>query len=163
MPNPFHRQVLAGTLCAGVAVTPVWAEMDPKTRGGMQYLHKSMLIAEQNLKLATEQKDFSRAVLANDLLFTHQRFNEDAAASNPCLEALNGLGGAANAIAFAVHPVTKDPSDRFSKTMRPSEEMLIKIYDEGQALYRSKMAACEEEINYKPTPRLLPEKMPLTR
>jgi len=163
MPHPLHRQVLAGTLCAGVAVTPVWAEMDPKTRGGMQYLHKSMLLAEQNLKLATEKKDFPRAALANDLLFTYRRLNKDTDASNPCLEALYGLDGAATAIGFAVHPVTKDPSDRFSKTMRPSEEILAKTYDEGQAIYRSKMAACEEEINYKPTPRLLPEKMPLTR
>ncbi|MBM1172382.1 hypothetical protein [Microvirga arabica] len=163
MSNRPHRQILAGMLCAGVVVTPAWAEMDPKTRRSMQYLHKSMLLVEQNLKLATEKKDYSRAALANDLLFTYQRLNENSSSSNTCLEALNGLKGIATAIAFAVHPVTKDPSDRFSNTMRPSEEILAKTYDEGQALYRPKMSACEEEINYKPTPRLLPEKMPLMR
>lgn len=163
MSNQSHKQVMAGVFFAGLSVTPACAEMDPKTRGSLQYLHKSMLLVEQNLKLATEKKDFQRVALANDLLFTYRRLSGSADGSNSCLEALNGLEGVAFAIAFEVHPFTQDPSDRFSKTMRPSREMLAKTYGEGRALYGSKIAACEEEINHKPTPRLLPEKMPLTR
>lgn len=163
MTRHMQRRILAGAFCTGAAITPALAEMDSGTRSSMQYLHKSLLLAEQNIKLAVEKKDFPRAALANELLFTYQRFSRATDAPSPCVEALNGLAGVAVAIGFAAHPVTQDPTDRFSKAMRPSEEIVAKTYIEGQALYRSKMTACEEEINYKPTPRLLPEKIPLTR
>lgn len=162
MSKRIHRQVLAGVLCAGVTITQASAELDPKTRGSMQHLYKSLVLAEQNLKLAADQKDFPRAALANDLLFSYQRLSGNID-TNACIDALNGLSGVATAIAFAVHPITEDPFDRFSNVMRPSDDMLVRTYSEGWALYESKLAECEEEIKYRRTRRLLPEKMPLLK
>lgn len=131
----------------------------------MQCLYRSLLLAEQNLSSALNQRDVSRALLVNDALFQWSaRLNEIGVASNPCSEALQGLTGAAVAAGFWVHPiVTDDPFNRFSDTMRPSDETLAKWFEAGSAAYRGAMPSCEEAIRAPVTSRVLPPTLTQTR
>jgi hypothetical protein len=162
MSKRFCRSFLACATLIGLAASAS-AEMDSKTRDSMRRMHKSLLIAEQNLKQAIKKKDLSRAILVHELLDTYVSA-EAFAEPDSCTEAHTGLISTAIAVVFDLHPVSEDQFDRFSKAMRPSQEGLMKWYDEGTSLYRTKMPLCEEAIGARAkSPRLLPEKMPLTR
>jgi hypothetical protein len=146
---------------------PARAQIDPATRGQLQYLHRSLVIAEENLGVALRDKDIPRAKLANDLLFNlSSSAKERKLSGNPCLDALESLQGVAAAVLFAVHPSTakgdlasmNQEQLRFSDQMRPAPEVLNKWYSENSAAYRARMAACEQETNAGATARFLPDK-----
>ena len=158
-------------LCAGGLVftsSPVEAQLDQRTRGKMQYLHRSLLIAEENLSIALRDRDFPRVRLVNDLLFNlTSDAHERKLANNSCLEALEGLGGAAVAAVFDIHPIVAgDPFSmtreelRFSETMRPTDTTVQEWFSEYSATYRKKISDCEKEIGTTTTPRSLPDKLP---
>ena len=121
------------------------------------------MLAEQNLAIAAQQRDFPRVTLVNDLLWNLTRERPDQGGSrNPCLEALDALTAAAIASAFSIHSVvTDDPANRFSKEMRPTDETLRKWFSEGSSIYRDTIGLCEADIRHPATQRVLPETVPL--
>jgi hypothetical protein len=154
--------IAGAVIFAGAA--PALAQMDQKTRGTMQYLHRTLLLAEHNLASAMDQRDPPRAALVNDALSSWSVRLQGTTENNPCLEALRGLEGAAVAATFSITPVvTDDPASRFSKEMRPSDETLVGWFEGGANTFKSAMPACEEAIRTPVTPRVLSAKLPGTR
>jgi hypothetical protein len=164
-------RVVAG--CVLVLQSLLWtspsiAEMDQRTRSSMQDLYRSLLIAEHNLETAIKQRDFPRVRLVNNLLWNLTRLNgERGAAVNPCLEALEGISSVAGAAAFRIHPIVygnpwnRDREEmRYSEEMRPSDDLIRKWFDQGLSDYRSKIAACEDEIGVKRSSRFLSGDLP---
>jgi hypothetical protein len=151
-------------LAGFVASSPAASQTDSASPDQLRTLHSSLVTAEENLAVALRDRDFARANSANETLFkllSSARQRRFPASS--CLEALEGLGGVAVAVAFAVHPVTTgDPGSmnkeelRFSAQMRPAPEVLEKWYTDYSATYRTKMPACEQEAAAGPSPRSLP-------
>jgi hypothetical protein len=160
--------VLASALALVAGLLPAAAQMDQATRGRMQYLHRSLVLAEQNLGLAARDKDILRAKLVNDLLFNLSSYAvERKLAGNSCLEALGGLAGATVAVTFAIHPVIKgDPGAmtreelRFSEQMRPDDETMKTLFGENSATYRTKISDCERDIGAGKSARSLPDTLP---
>ncbi|MGO4706053.1 hypothetical protein AB4072_09795 [Microvirga sp. 2MCAF38] len=162
--HPATRIRSFATICAlglfscSSILTPVQAQVDVRAESRMHDLRKALFLAERNLKLSIEQRDFSRAELVNSLLFLVQS-QEPPDRSGACSEALDGLSLAAGAAAFALHPVTDEISDRFSKTMRPSDEALKQWFADGSSKYRASMISCEELIGTSITSRALPDRI----
>jgi hypothetical protein len=165
------RVLLAIGLCAACLVcksSPVTAQMDPRTRGMMQNIHRSLLIAEENLVIAMRDKDIPRVNLVNVLLSNlSSDANERKLATNPCLQALEQLGGAAVAVGFDIHPTVTGGLGsmtrqelRFSEQMRPADSTVQKWFEEYSATYRAKMTDCEQEIGAATTSRSLPNQLP---
>lgn len=160
--------VMTGALALVAVPSPAVAQMDQATKGRMQYLHRSLVLAEQNLGAAARDKDGLRARLVNDLLFNLSSYAQERKLQrNACLEALEGLAGATIAITFAVHPVVKGDVGqmsreelRYSEQMRPDEETISKWFSENSAAYRSKIADCERDIGVAKSTRTLPESLP---
>lgn len=175
------RQSMAGRVpairvCASAAACgwvlalgsgPSEAQMDQGTQGKMRQLHRSLVIAEQNLSFALRDADVPRVLLVNDLLSNlASATREPKPTANRCLEALESLKGATVTAAFAVHPITKGDLGsmmredlRFSEQMRPAASVVEKQFSESSASYRVKMPECEEEIRVGKTLRSLPEKL----
>jgi hypothetical protein len=160
-------KLVAASLLAFSASVPAIAQIDPATRGQLQYLHRSLVIAEENLGLAMRDNDIPRAKLANDLLFNLSAARmEKNLPANSCSKALEGLAGVAVAVGFAVQPATKgDPGSmnqeelRFSEMMRPGAEVLKDWYVQYSTAYRDNMSTCEQEIGAVSTARFLPTKL----
>jgi hypothetical protein len=163
--TPIFAFVYVG--CLATVSSSAIAQMDQLTRGRMQYLHRSLVIAEENLSLAMRDRDVSRARLVNDLLFnlasdTHER----KLSGNPCLDALESLSGVAVSVGFVVHPITTGSVSqmtreelRFSDQMRPADDTLDKWFGDYSAAYRSKISDCEQEIGATSTSRSLPDRL----
>ncbi len=151
-------------LAGSVLSLPAVAQTDPASSDQLRYLHRGLVIAEDNLGVALRDKDFARAKSANDTLFNLlSSAKKRELPANSCSEALESLGGVAVAVTFAVHPVTTGDLGsmnaeglRFSAQMRPAPEVLEKWYVDYSAAYRDKMAACELEAGAGPSPRSLP-------
>ena len=151
-------------LAGSVVGPPAIAQTESASRDQLRSLHRSLVVSEEGLGVALRDKDASRAKLASDPLFNLlSSAKERKLPANPCLEALESLGGVAAAVTFAVHPVTTGDLGsmnaegiRFSAQMRPAPEVLNRWYTDYSAAYRDKMAACEREAGVGSSPRSLP-------
>src|SRR5262245_10562347 len=96
----------AMTCVAGISIAD--AQMDERAHGGMRDLHRSLVIAEENLSFAMRDRDISRATLVNELLFNlDSATRERKLANNSCLEALQALAGVAVAVRFDLQPASR--------------------------------------------------------
>ena len=141
--------------------TSLHAEMDERTRGAMQQLHKSLMLSEQNLAIAIEKRDYARAAIVNNLLWNiNLHIQDDFKGSNSCMDALQGLSAASVAGDFFVHPVVDEIGDRFSKELRPPDDLMFQWFSDGPLKYIINISLCENDINTRNSKRLLPEKLP---